>query len=44
MTRLKTPTKSLDASGGSLFRTTISPASLSEIAPARQVRRYPAGW
>jgi hypothetical protein len=34
ITRLKTPTKSLDASGGSLFRSTISPASLSEIAPA----------
>jgi hypothetical protein len=42
VTRLKTPTESLDASGGSLFPIMIRSASLNEIAPARQVRRYPA--
>ena len=42
ITRLKTPTESLDASGGSVFRIMIRSASLNEIAPARLVRRYPA--
>jgi hypothetical protein len=42
ITRLKRPTESLDAGGGSVFRIMIRSASLNEIAPARQVQRYPA--
>jgi hypothetical protein len=36
------PNKSLDASGGGVFRNLIGPARLNEIAPPRQLCRYAA--
>ena len=39
-----TPNKSLDTSGGSVFRNLIHPAKVREFAPPRQLNRSTAHW